>query len=301
MTALHDTRARTARATPAGLRGLIRAVLRLHRAALTLWCLALVAATAVLIWMYAIADEARRGDVPCATPARAGFPGCVTIDAITVDQVYAGWIELVTTALAYAILPVAAWAGAALIGRELESGTAQLAWTQSVTPARWLAVKLAVPAVLLTSGTGVIVLLNVWARGDSGPNLVGEWYYPDVFVGTGPTAVAHPLVGLALGALAGLLLRRALPAAAVGFASTLVLYVLLDRFRAHLWPAVTRDDQGRPELPRSAWQLDDEGAGQVFHPVSHHWPLQLVESGVLLAVAAAATLAAFGILRRRTP
>ena len=34
--------------------------------------------------------------------------------------------------------------GAPLVARELETGTYRLAWTQSVTRTRWLAVKLAV-------------------------------------------------------------------------------------------------------------------------------------------------------------
>ncbi|WP_157851317.1 MULTISPECIES: hypothetical protein [Streptomyces] len=38
-----------------------------------------------------------------------------------------------------------------------------------------------------------------------------------------------------------------------------------------------------------------------FHPESHFWPLQYVETGLLLAVAAAATAAAFVLLVRRLP
>jgi hypothetical protein len=38
-----------------------------------------------------------------------------------------------------------------------------------------------------------------------------------------------------------------------------------------------------------------------YHPESHFWPIQLVESGVVLAVAGLATAAAFALLRRRTP
>jgi len=37
-----------------------------------------------------------------------------------------------------------------------------------------------------------------------------------------------------------------------------------------------------------------------YHPASHFWPLQLVETGIVLALAAAAVLAAFRLLRRRT-
>ncbi|MDF3148542.1 MULTISPECIES: hypothetical protein [unclassified Streptomyces] len=300
--------------TPRGPRGLVWAVLRVHRTALVFWGLTLTAATAGLIWMHTIADDARRGNVPCAEPAHDGLPSCASVEAITVDGLYSDGIALVTTALCYVILPVAAWAGGALIGRELESGTARLAWTQSVTPARWLAAKLAVPAALLTAGTGAVLLLNLWARTDDNPNLVGDWYGPDQFSGIGPVAVAYALAGLALGTLAGLLLRRTLPAAGVGFAAALLLHTVLERYREDLWPTVTRSEKGEFELPRSAWQQDGDitwgrhpGEGTplstsaTFHPQSHFWPLQYVETGIVLVVAAAATLAAFRLLRRRMP
>jgi hypothetical protein len=228
------------------------------------------------------------------------------------------------------MFPVAAWAGGALVGRELESGTARLAWTQSVTPLRWLAAKLAVPALLLTAGATAAVLLNIWARQDDNPNLVGDWYHPDDFVTTGPAAVTYVLAGLALGALAGLVTRRALPAAGVGFAATLALYNILERYREDLWPTVSRTSDSPSELPRSALQVDHgmvltsgervtgfrcsvmpdstcvndadiAGYYSTFHPQSHFWPLQLVSAGIALAVAALATAAAFWLLRRRTP
>lgn len=308
-TALSAAAAPAAR-TPRGPSGLVWAVLRVHRTALVFWGLCLTAATACLIWMYALADDARLGNVPCAEPAHDGYPSCASLEAITVDNTYADVIDLLTAALSYVIFPVAAWAAGALIARELESGTAQLAWTQSVTPARWLAAKLAVPAVLLTAATGTVALLGVWARRDNGPDLVGDWYYPDVFISTGPTAVAYPLAGLALGALTGLLLRRTLPAAGAGFAAALVLYNVLERTRENLWPMVTRAEAGGFELPRSAWQqgLNDVTWNNVtrvsratYHPQSHFWPLQYVETGIVLAVAAVATLAAFRLLRRRMP
>ncbi|MFE5816872.1 hypothetical protein [Streptomyces sp. NPDC056479] len=304
----------TATTAPAGRRsarprGLTWSVLRLHRTALVFWGLALTGAVAVLVWMYAIGDEARRGDVPCVTPARDGFSGCAGIESMTVDDVYSSWMELVTTAQAYAIFPVAVWAGAALVGRELESGTARLAWTQSVTPARWLAAKLAVPAALLTAGTAVVVPLLRWARQAGDPALAGEWYYPDVFVAIGPTAVAYPLAGLALGALAGLLLRRALPAAGVAFAAVLVLYLAMERLREDLWPKVTRTGTGDLSPPPSTLVADwhastADGVRHIrmtYHPPSHFWPLQYVETGLLLALTAAAALTAFAVLRRRTP
>ncbi|MBC2904037.1 hypothetical protein [Streptomyces cupreus] len=285
--------------TPPRPGGLLRVVLRLHRTALVLWGLALLAATAGLMWLGALADEAERGNSACSTPPTDGLMSCAAVHAITADETYSTGIAFVTACLAWLMFPVAAWAGGALIGRELENGTARLAWTQSVTPTRWLTAKLAVPAALLTAGTTAVVLLGVWARGEDNPNLVGDWYYPDVFVGTGPTAVAYVLAGLALGALAGMLFGRALPAAGAALAGSLFLHNLLEAHRGDLWSTVTRDKSGW-EIPRSAFQVSATQTRVTLHPQSHFWPIQYVESGILLAVAGMAVAGAFWALRRRT-
>jgi hypothetical protein len=314
--------------------GLTWTVLRLHRTALVLWGAALIAVAATLTWMYVIGPDARAAIGPCGT-AGTGLPTCADLRAIDTDETYRAGIGFVATCLTYLMFPVAAWAGAALIGRELETGTARLAWTQSVTPARWLAAKLAVPAALLTAGTTLAVLLTVWARRDGNPELVGVWYDTDVWFSTGPVAVAYALAGLALGALAGLVLRRALPAAGAALAATFALFVLLHAVRLSLWPATTVTGRAALRLPPRSLDLlhsvattdgrhisndlacvgQDSSTGigncmrksgltdfwATYHPESHFWPLQLVESGLLLAVAGLATAAAFALLRRRTP
>ncbi|MPY61283.1 ABC-2 transporter permease [Streptomyces spongiae] len=287
---------------PRGPRGLLWTVLRLHRPVLIAWAVATAAAAGFLVRLYALGDEARAGQSACGSPG-TGLPPCSAVDAITADTTYGNGLSLMATAMSWLVFPVAAWAGAALIGRELESGTADLAWTQSVTPTRWLAARLAVPAVLIASGTGVLVLLYDWARLDGNPDLTGDWYYSEVFLATGPAAVAYALAGLALGVLAGMLTRRALPAGGLGFTASLVLYLVLDHYREDLRPVVTRINPITPDLPRSAWQTETEwgtGMTTTFHPQSHRWPLHLMETGIVLAVAVTATVAAFALLRRRT-
>ncbi|MFJ8798015.1 MULTISPECIES: hypothetical protein [unclassified Streptomyces] len=320
--------------TPLRPSGLTWTVLRLHRAALLVWVAALLVAGAVLTWMYVIAPNAGVAGGPCAAPPVDGLPDCASVDAMTTNDVYSAGLDMVATALSYLMLPVAAWAGAALIGRELENGTAQLAWTQSVTPVRWLAAKLAVPAVLLTAGTAAVVLLHVWVRRDENGNLLGAWYDSDIYLSIGPTAVAYALAGLALGALAGLILRKALPAAGAAFAATLVLSYVLRAVRPSLWPTTTITGRAALDLPPDVLVLEhgvvtsdgrrigndlacvgSETQDQIracmkssrlsdfwatVHPESHFWPLQLVESGVLLAVAGAAVAVTFTVLRRRT-
>lgn len=42
------------------------------------------------------------------------------------------------------------------------------------------------------------------------------------------------------------------------------------------------------------------GFFSTYHPASHFWPLQLMETGIVLAITATATTTAFVLLRRRT-
>jgi hypothetical protein len=95
-----------------------------------------------------------------------------------------------------AVLPVltGAWAGGALIGREPESGTAEPAWTQSVTPARRPATKLTAPTLLLVPGALAIILLHraLWASDSHLTRVLGrrEWHDDSVFEANGASATA---------------------------------------------------------------------------------------------------------------
>ncbi|UYM24311.1 hypothetical protein OIM90_17060 [Streptomyces sp. AD16] len=62
------------------------------------------------------------------------------------------WLDWVSVLLLALPVAVAAWAGAALTGAEQERGTAALAWTQSVSPRRWIAVKWAVAGAYSSPG-----------------------------------------------------------------------------------------------------------------------------------------------------
>jgi hypothetical protein len=313
-----------------GLHGLPWAVLRLHRGALLVALAFVAAGTAALVWLHAAGPEAVRS-LSCGSPD-SGLRPCLESTTTSAAAEYGGSMSTAATLIAWLPFAVAVYAGAVLIGRELEHGTAALAWTQSVTPTRWLAAKLLLPAVLITTGMALLSLLYRWARSSGTEALVDEWYYDDVFRALGLVGIAYTLCGLAIGALAGLLLRRALPAAGLAFLATVSLSVLGDRHREELWPATDRTTTGSAsELTNGVWQLENgvlstsgqriaetpcwdqygealaqcrsqegiTGAYAVFHPSSHFWPLQLVETGVVLALTAVLTAAAFVVLRRR--
>ncbi|WP_020140229.1 hypothetical protein [Streptomyces sp. 351MFTsu5.1] len=289
-------------------RGLVRTVLRLHRGALCIW-LAFVAGTAgLLLWLLGPgADIAQRA------LDTYGYSGLIM--AMGSADEYSSRFYYADTLLTLGSFAVALFAGGPLIARELETGTAQLAWTQSVSPVRWLAVKLAVPAAFTVVGTGLLTLLyhQLWSTHS---NLLIAGIQPRaLYFSLGPATVAAPLLGLALGALIGLAVRRTLPALAFsGFA-----YFLVYAFRGNHWPF-----QGRyqaPELHSRSRAITSTGArvadpdcyddkaclaqhhvvgfSREYLPSSDYWPRQLLETGVLLALTAVAVALAFGLLRRR--
>ena len=193
---------------------------------------------------------------------------------------------------------MAAFAAGALIGRELENGTAQLAWTQSVSPTRWLAAKLAVPAVLLVAGGTVFVLVFRWAWAADRDLMGDDWTFNDVFAARGPALVAYGRCALAVGALAGVVLRRPLPALGISCGVMYLINHSLEKHREDLWPPVAPAPTKGVEMSQDVWQIGD-GTGR-FQPQSHYWPMHLVETGIVLGVAVLAIGAAFWVLRRRT-
>ncbi|WUR81220.1 hypothetical protein OG967_21540 [Streptomyces phaeochromogenes] len=284
--------AETPEVPPGGpVNGLPWAVLRLHRAALVVWGTFMLAALGALVWEAGInADSVRNRIAACGHD-----PGPCRIRAVF-D--YGGSMGWASTLVYYSFFAVAAFAAGALIGRELENGTAQLAWTQSVSPTRWLAVTLAVPAVLLVAGGTVFVFVFRWAWAANRDLMGDDWTFNDVFAARGPALVAYGLCGLGVGALAGVVLRRSLPALGVACGAMYLVNHNLEKYREDLWPAVTPAPAKGVEMSQDVWQIGD-GTGR-FHPRSHYWPMHLVETGIALGVAVLATGAAFWVLRRRT-
>jgi hypothetical protein len=129
--------------------------------------------------------------------------------------------------------------GAPLIAHELEAGTSQFGWTQSVTRKHWFAVKAG--WILLASAVGaaaVSALVTWW----SGPNnaLLLNRFLPNRFDIQGIVPVGYALFAVALGIAAGVLIRRTLPALAVtlgGFIA--VRFLILFLLRPHYMAPVT--------------------------------------------------------------
>jgi ABC-type transport system involved in multi-copper enzyme maturation permease subunit len=110
--------------------------------------------------------------------------------------------------------------GAPLAARELESGTFRLAWTQGRTRWQWLVGKLVVVGLSSVVAVGLLGLLTTWwwsPINKANPNR----FSPGLFGIFGVTPVGYVVFAVAFGLLAGVVLRRTLPA----MATTLVAFI----------------------------------------------------------------------------
>ncbi|MFD4877810.1 hypothetical protein ACFWOB_31195 [Streptomyces sp. NPDC058420] len=313
MTALATTP--TARTRAAGP---VHAVLRLQRGVLIVWAVVFTVTAGVLLWAYGPGGNAAAADWKRECSAH----GCDWSAPITnYHLAYAG-AEFVIGFIPY----LAALVAGAVVGRELENGTARLAWTQGISPTRWLATTLAVPAALITAGSTVLVLLHRLLYDAHQVPVTWSWWNEATFVPNGTLAIAFPLLGLAIGALAGLLRRRLVTSMGLAFAATALALTTLGFARPHLWPWATTTGSDYETPPNVLYgdggavtstgahiadpmcrdstaclkAHDVTGFYSEYHPASHFWPLQLVETGIALALTALVLGVAFTLLRRRT-
>jgi ABC-type transport system involved in multi-copper enzyme maturation permease subunit len=149
-------------------------------------------------------------------------------------------VSFLERALGFVVLAVPAligvfW-GAPLVARELETGTFRVAWTQSVTRTRWLAVKLGLVGVASMIVAGLFSLMVTWwSRPADSASL--NRFDANIFGQRGITPMGYALFAFTLGVIAGMLIRRIQPA----MVTTLVAFIatrLAVTFwaRPHLWP-----------------------------------------------------------------
>jgi hypothetical protein len=137
--------------------------------------------------------------------------------------------------------------GAPLIARELETGTAALAWNQSVTRTGWLAVKLAIAGLAAMAVTEALSLMQTWwaapisqaVADGSGAGVAGQGRFSQLnFASHGITPLGYAAFAFVLGVTAGALIRRTIPAMAVTLAIFAALQVAMPLWvRPNLAPA----------------------------------------------------------------
>ncbi len=153
---------------------------------------------------------------------------------------------------------IGAFAGAPVLARELETGTFRYAWTQGFGRWRWTLAKLAPLAVAVAVVAGVFSLLLSWyyqpyfATGNQAISLSQTTpFFPGLFNLRGVGFAAWTLTAFAIGALAGMLIRRVVPAMVATMVAYAGLTFAADGFlRQHyLTPLVTSS----PNVPGTAW------------------------------------------------
>jgi hypothetical protein len=169
--------------------------------------------------------------IPACHPAAA----CARAAAAFLNEVKAtaGYGEMYQACIAVLyVVPalIGAFWGAPLITRELEAGTLRLAWNQSITRTRWLAVKVGLVGLASMVTAGLLSLLVTWwaAPVDRAVPLAGSGqrvnlsalarFTPVLFGARGITPVGYAAFAFILGVTAGVLLQRTLAAMAVSLA-----------------------------------------------------------------------------------
>jgi ABC-type transport system involved in multi-copper enzyme maturation permease subunit len=227
---------------------------RQHRFALA-GLAALLGVLGVGLWLAGL--QLHRAYAAAAACHPAGSPACADL-----VNTFNGANGFLANGVFLQVIPalIGAFIGAPVLARELETGTYRYAWTQGIGRWRWALGKLLPLAVAVAVAAGMFGLLLSWYYQpyfDTSNQALGLTemtpFFPGLFGLHGVTFAAWTLAAFAVGALAGMLIRRVVPA----IAATLAVYAGLafadgGFLRAHyLTPLVTSN----VNLPGSAWIL----------------------------------------------
>jgi hypothetical protein len=185
------------------------------------------------------------------------------------DTVYWSTAEAVAVFLQVVPALIGAFVVAPILARELETGTFRYAWTQGLGRARWTLAKLAPLTVILAAAAGAFSVLFSWyfaPFADQGLQTRLPPLAPLVFDLHGVAFAAWTLAACSIGALAGMLIRRVVPAIAATMAAWAGLALAVGLFlRQHyLAPLIAHN----PSLPGSAWIISSWYTGRNGKPLS---------------------------------
>lgn len=205
--------------------------------------------------------------------------------------------------------------GAPLVARELEYGTWRLAWSQTIPRTRWLAVKLAlVTGGLIVLGAAMTAVI-MWYRAPM-DRLTGHLLH-NAYDFEGLVLTAYILCAFGFAVLAGLLIRRSIPAMVAAFIPWLAIRLVVEFvFRPHFMAPVTGPVSANCASPQLGcsngissvpaitghigdWVLNVNRDVVTYQPADRFWPFQFIEAGIFVALTAVALGAAVWLLHRR--
>jgi hypothetical protein len=190
--------------------------------------------------------------------------------------------------------------GAPLVAAELETGTSQFAWMQTITRRHWLTVKAGWILLAAAAWAGAISALVTWWSGPDNA-LQLDAFNPGRFDIMGIVPVGYALFATALGIAAGAVARRTVPALAATLAVFIAArFMITELARPHYMTAITTTDTN-PQVPPGSWQLTQGGSRGLitYQPASRYWAFQGIETGIFVILAAALiAITAIVVLRR---
>ena len=212
---------------------------------------------ALAVWLWIAGASVHHAWAAATACHPAGSPACQDL-ATTFNGT---WDNMSIPAVLLQVVPalIGAFVGAPVLARELETGTFRFAWTQGFGRWRWALAKLVALAVVLAAATAAFGALVSWcyqpyaATGNQALGIYGNSPLVTVSSLREVTFPAWTLAAFATGALAGMLIRRVVPA----IVATLAVYAGLAIAAAallrehYLTPLVTSN----PSVPGTAWTI----------------------------------------------
>jgi hypothetical protein len=207
------------------------------------------------VWLWIIGASVHRDYAAVTACHPAGSAACQ--DAAAAFN--GSWSAMGNAAILLQLLPalIGAFVGAPVLARELETGTFRFAWTQGFGRWRWTLAKLVPLAVVLAGATCAFSVLVSWcyqpyvAANNQDLGIYGNSPLVTVFGLREVTFPAWTVATFAIGALAGMLIRRVVPAivAALAVYAGLVVAAVAFLREHYLAPLVTSDSN----LAGTAW------------------------------------------------
>ena len=225
---------------------------RQHRIALAGVAL-LLGGLAVWLWLEGVAAHRAYAVAVDCHPASSG--ACGALVGYFLNYVSTG--QLIATVLQAVPALIGAFVGAPVLAREMETGTFRYAWTLGFGRSRWTVAKLVPLGIVVAAAAGAFSVLFSWYYQ---PFLTQTLSYnnqvpldPGVFDLRGVAFAAWTLAAFAIGALAGMLIRRVVPALAATLAVYTGLAVAAGLYlREHyMTPLLVKN----ADAPGSAWVL----------------------------------------------
>lgn len=313
-----------------------RLPLRLHR--LELVALAAVA-TALVAGALVVAAQLDGLGVPTACFLPTPDPSAAPPTGLDCRGVNAFWdmAGISTSSLRplAAVFPflVGLFLGVPLVGRELETGTARLAWSLSPSRTRWLLGRLG-PLALVTLALLVPVALSMDRLEAASNPAVDPWRSFSDSAQRGLTMIGWGMAVLGIGTLAGAVLGRQLPALMVAGLVCVAAWIVVDEGTTRWMSAEAVPLSSQSDMLGARWldmrfrdlatgelltatefashvppEYRTDGDWQAAHfqsisfgiPGSRYREVDVVIGGIAVAIGAASLRAAAAVVSRRRP